>query len=688
MLSAALFAAERSAWAEEEIQTLEEVQVEAVPNKSHDLDAGQPTVVLKGDVLTQKNADTLGATLEQEQGLNNASFGPGVGQPVVRGLGGPRVQMLQDGLNTLDASQFSGDHANAVEPLLAEEIEVFKGPTSLLYGGTAIGGAVNVIDRRVPSSLPSAPLTGAFGTRYNSVLDETSSVMKVDTGQDHVALHLDGFYRQNGNMTIPGNAINDAAYAQMNGGALPQVNTRGYLGNSAGNAIGGTVGLSWVDDWGYSGASYNNRNDYYGIPPDGSKGSPKVNIAQNVSRADFKTEWLNPSDLFNKASLRFAYSDYTHYELDDGAVAATFTNQGYEGRMEIEQKAIGPLGGKFGIQTQNNQFNVVAGPGTLPVGAPPLAPLTNIQNYAGFMVERLDVDQFTTEAGVRVESSILTPQSGSDPARSYLPVSASISQFWHVDAANDLKLTLSRSQRAPQVQELYFDGYHDATNSVEIGNTNLQMETSYNIELGYALRSEDWGNLDFSLFQNQFNNYIYMYDTGSTADPNLFPYNQCPSQSSGCVPVYQYAQQNAVFRGYEVNYHVPITQQMVPGRFAVDLFSDFTRGIFTQGGDVPRMPPLRYGLQLNYDIDHYSFNSRLTRANAQDYAGENQTTTPGYILWNVAAQYHLKVEDHDVMLFARGNNLLDQTIRSSVSYLRVYAPQAGRGAEIGIQIQF
>lgn len=666
---------------------MEEVQIEAVPTKNNDPDVGQPTLTLKQDVLIQKTADTLGATLEQEQGVNNASFGPGVGQPIIRGLGGPRVQMLQDGLNVLDASQASGDHANAVEPLLADEIEVFKGPTALLYGGTAIGGAVNIIDRRVPSGLPSTPISGSFGTRYNSVMNETSSILKVDTGKDHLALHLDGFFRQNGNMTIPGYAINDAAYAQMNGGSLPQINTRGYLANTAGNAIGGTVGLSWVDDWGYSGASYNNRNDYYGIPPNGSSGAPKVNIAQNSSRADFKTEWLSPLDLFNKATLRFAYNDYTHFELEDQTVHATFTNAGYESRIEVEQKPLDLLSGRFGIQTQNNNFNVVAAPGTLPNGAPLLSPLTYIQNYAGFMVERLDYDRFSTEAGVRVEANDLTPQIKTYPSRNFLPISASISQFWHADSKNDLKLTLSRSQRAPQVQELYFDGFHDATNSIEVGNSGLNIETSYNIDLGYSLKS-DWGTLDLSLFQNWFNNYIYLNDTGLMADPQLYPYNQCPSQSDGCVPVYDYTQQNALFRGYEFNYRLPIDQQAIPGQIAVDLFSDYTRGQLIQGNNVPRMPPLRYGFQLNYELQGYNFTSRLTRANAQTYAGENQTETPGYILWNVSAQYHLKFDQQDILLFAQGNNLLDQTIRSSVSYLRVYAPQAGRGAEIGIQINF
>ena len=666
---------------------MEEVQIEAVPSKNNDPDVGQPTITLKQDVLTQKAADTLGATLEQEQGLNNASFGPGVGQPVIRGLGGPRVQMLQDGLNVLDASQLSGDHANAVEPLLADEIEVFKGPTALLYGGTAIGGAVNVIDKRVPSSLPSTPMSGSFGTRYNSVLNETSNILKVDTGKDHIALHLDGFYRQNNNMTIGGYAINDAAYAQMNGGSLPQVNTRGFLANTAGNAIGGTVGLSWVDDWGYSGASYNNRNDYYGIPPDGSTGAPKINIAQNTSRTDFKTEWLSPMDLFRKATFRFAYNNYTQTELEDGIANATYTNNGYESRVEIEQDPLESLSGRFGIQTQNNNFNVIAAPGSLPSGAPLLSPLTYIENYAGFMVERLDYDHFSTEAGIRLEANDLTPQVKSYASRSFLPISTSISQFWHADSNNDLKLTLSRSQRAPQVQELYFDGFHDATNNIEIGNTALNMETSYNVELGYSLKSE-FGNLDLSLFQNWFNDYIFLNDTGVMADPNLYPYNQCPSQSDGCVPVYRYTQENALFRGYEFNFHLPLNQAAIPGQVSVDLYSDFTRGQFRDGGNVPRMPPLRYGFQLNYDIERYNFTSRLTRAEAQNDAGENQTQTPGYILWNVSAQYHLKIEQQDILVFARGNNLLDQTIRSSVSFLRVYAPQAGRGGEIGIQINF
>lgn len=665
---------------------LEEVQVEATAEKPNALNLGQPKLMIKGDALSQKITDTLGATLEQEQGLNNASFGPGVGQPVVRGQMGPRVQVLQDGLNILDASQFSGDHANAIEPLLAEEIEVLKGPAALLYGGTAIGGAVNVIDRRVPSSIPKAGLEGAFSTRYNSVSDETASSLKLDTGGDHLALHLDGFYRQNGNLGIPGFAINDAAYRQMSGGALPEVNTRGYLANTAGNAIGGTAGFSWVDDWGYSGASYNNRNDYYGIPPDGAAGAPRVNIAQNVSRATSKTEWIKPGNLFEKATLRFAWNDYTHYELMDQAVQATYTNKGYDSRLEVEQLPLGALTGKLGFQTQNNDFNVVAAPGTLPAGAPPLAPLTTIQDYALFAVERYDYEALATEAGVRIETNLLTPQNGAYPARSFLPISASLSELWHLDSHNDLRLTLSHSQRAPQVQELYFQGFHDATNSIELGSNQLGMETSYNMDLGYVLDTE-YGKLDASLFQNWFNNYIYLFDTGRLADPELYPYNRCAA-GANCVPVYRYAQQNAVFRGYEVNYRLPLYSDPAQGKFALDLFSDYTRGQFTAGGNVPRMPPLRYGFQLNYDLDRWAFNTRLTRANAQNDAGANQTDTPGYILWNVSSQYHLEVKGYDVLLFARGNNLLDQTIRSSVSYLRVFAPQAGRGGEVGIQINF
>lgn len=672
----------------EEIETLETVEVSETSTYEQDLTNGQPTTVLKGDNLTKKLSDTLGATLGQESGVSNASFGPGVGQPVVRGQGGPRVQILQDGLSILDASQSSGDHANAIEPMLAERIEVLKGPATLLYGGTAIGGAVNVTDNRVPMSVPTHGLTGAFSTRYSSVDNESSSVLKFDSGKDNLALHLDGFYRQNGNVSIPGYAIDQNAYMQESGGVPPSVNTYGYLGNTAGNAIGGTVGASYVDNWGYAGMSYNNRNDYYGIPPDGSSGGPQVNIFQTMNRSTWKNEIISPFELFSKLTFRLAYNAYQHVELENQVTNTTFSNNGVDSRLELEHDPIGELTGTLGFQTQNNYFNVVSAPGTLPSGAPALSPYSYIQNYALFDVEKWVHDSVTYQAGVRVEEQSISPQG--EASRNFIPVSASVSALWQFEKEQNLRLAFSRSQRAPQVQELYFNGFHDATNSIEQGNANLNMETSYNLDLGYELKT-DWMKTEISLFQNWFNNYIYRYNTGILANQDVYPYNQsCNPGNTNCAlaPVYLYKQQNATFRGFEANVSFPLLASD-HGNVDMELFGDYTRGQFLAGGNVPRMPPLRYGTQLGYKLDAFDTNIRVTRANAQNYAGDNDTTTPGYVLMNLTSQYRFTSSPGiEVLVFAKANNLLNETVRNSVSFLRVIAPQPGRGGELGIQINY
>ncbi|QFY41235.1 TonB-dependent receptor [Candidatus Methylospira mobilis] len=670
-----------------EMDTLDIVQVEAPALNEVVLANGQPQTTLSGDNLKKKIADSLGSTLEQEAGMNNASFGPGVGQPIVRGQGGPRVQVLQDSLSILDASQFSGDHANAIEPVLAERIEVLRGPATLLYGGTAIGGAVNIIDNRVPMKMPDKPITGTLASRYITMSNETSNVLKLDAGKDKLALHLDGFYRRNANQTIPGYAIDQSAYQQTTGN-LPDVNTYGYVGNTSGNAIGGTAGVSYIDDWGYAGLSYNNRNDYYGIPPRGGAGDPQVNIFQTMSRYTWKNEINTPFELAKKLSLRIAYNDYTHVELDANQLNTTFTNQGFDSRLEMEHQPLGPFTGTWGLQTQNNRFNVLSAPGTLPAGAPVISPYSNIQNYALFGIEKFDTGPVSYEAGLRVEGTSINAQN--NPIRTYIPFSASASALWQVNDEHHVRLAASRSQRAPQIQELYFNGYHDASGSVELGSSNLNMETSYNLDLGYQFKS-DWAKADITLFQDWFNNYIYRYNTGVYANTNVYPYNQpCDPNDPTCAaaPVYQYNQQNATFMGFEANLTLPVVKSQY-GNVDLDLFSDFTRGRFVAGGNVPRMPPLRYGAQLGYSKDEYNMNLRLTRANAQNLAGEYDTATPGYLLLNFNAQYKVaNVGGFEFMVFAKGNNLLNQTIRNSVSFLRVWAPQPGLGGELGVQISY
>jgi iron complex outermembrane receptor protein len=262
--------------------------------------------------------------------------------------------------------------------------------------------------------------------------------------------------------------------------------------------------------------------------------------------------------------------------------------------------------------------------------------------------------------------------------------SASISALWKLDDSNNLSLAVTRSSRAPQVQELLSDGFHHATRSWERGDTSLKEETSYNLDLGYRFRS-DWMRAELDLFHNWSSDYIYQRRTGEFLDEEG---NSEHCDDSYCVPVLQSSQSDAIFKGYEAKLIFPMMENHY-GLLELTLFSDYTRGEFVNGGDVPRMPPLRYGFQLDYNLDKLSSYLRLAQADEQPYAGDFETPTDSYVLFNVGVNYQIKAyDDAKLMLFAKGNNLLNENIRNATSYLRNFAPEAGRGAEIGVRLSY
>lgn len=639
-------------------------------------ETAKPVTVLKGDDLRMKVGDTIGETLKQELGISNQSFGPGVGRVVIRGQSGPRVRILFNGIGTNDASSISPDHAVTAEPLLAERIEVLRGPATLLYGSGAIGGVVNVIDNLIPTHKPKHLLGGGVEQRYNSVSNEEATVLKLEGGQGPIAIHLDGFYRQNGNMAIGGQAIDEAA-ARATDPTLPAnlQNSHGVLPNSFGNAISGSAGASWIGDIGFAGVSINRLENNYGIPPDGT-GAEITRIDLRQNKYDFKSELDNPFSFAESLRMRLGYTDYQHTEIPNGIAGSFFANKTYEGRIELTHQPIGLLSGVVGFQAISSNFTAI----DKPTGEA-LVPHSQINNFGIFAVETFDVGAVTYQLGVRVEEASINPQDLS--SLNYTPVSASASGLWKINEQNNLSLAFTRSQRAPQVQELLTHGFHDATRSFELGNINLKKETSYNLDLGYRFKS-DWMQAEFDLFHNWASNYIYQQRNGQfvTEEGDV-----CPLDTA-CSPVVVTSQTDAIFKGFEGKLIFPLMENHY-GLIDLTLFGDYTRGQFVSGADVPRLPPLRYGLQLEYTKDKLSANLRLTRAEAQDHVGQFDTPTPGYVLLNVGAQYRVKVyHDAQLMVFAKGSNLLNQNIRNSTSYLRNFAPEPGRGAEIGIRVSY
>lgn len=670
------------AQAEDQAATELEAVVVSAPVERTVSEIAKPATVLTGEELRLKAGSTIGETLKQEPGITSQSFGPGVGQPVIRGQSGPRVRVMSNSLGVGDVSQLSPDHANGVEPVLAERIEVLRGPSTLLYGSGAIGGIVNVIDNRIPESVPEKLLSPTFEQRYNSVSDETTSNLKLEGGKTGFAYHLDGFYRDRNNLHIGGPAIAENA-ARQSDAALEGVdlqNSFGVIPNTNARSKGGTVGMSLVGDAGFAGVSINYLGNNYGIPPDGT-GGPNTRINLKQTRYDFKSELKNPVAFAEALRVRFGYIDYAHTELNGDVPATLFTNKSYESRLEVVHQPLGPLKGIMGLQTLSSDF------GAASLEQPQaLVPNSQIGSYGVFAVESFTLGPGLYELGLRGETSSVDPQRG--PKRSYAPISASASGQWKIAEANTINFAVTRSQRAPQVQELFSHGVHDATHSFEFGEPNLKTETSYNLDLGYRFQA-DWVSAELNLFQNWVNDYIFQQQTGGVFNEDLGEFQARCSSPGACFPVVKSRQADATFKGFEGNVKVPLMENRY-GVVDLTLFGDFTRGEFVAGGNVPRMPPLRYGFQLAYAHgEHWSANLRLTRGEKQDHPGANDTATNGYALLDLNLQYQVTgLKDTRILVFAMGHNLLNDNIRNSTSYLRNFAPEPGRGAEIGLRVSY
>lgn len=648
--------------------------VVSAPLPKTSAETAQPVTVLTGDELRMKAGTTIGETLSQEIGIHNSSFGPGVGQPVIRGQSGPRVRVLQNSLGNLDVSTLSPDHANSTEPILAERIEVLRGPATLLYGSGAIGGIVNIIDNRIPDQVPAQFITGAAEERFNTVSDEWSNVLKLEGGLKNFAWHLDGFYRDRNNVEIPGAAVDETAES-LDGEAA--FNTKGFIANTDARAWSGTAGFSFIGERGLVGLSANYLENNYGIPPEA--GEEKVRIDLNQARYDMKAEAYQPFPWAETLRLRLGYNDYRHTELENAIPGTRFDNEALEGRLELVHRPL--LGfldhGAIGFQALTRDFSAT--------GEEAFVPRSDINSYALFAVETVHAGAWTFEFGLRAEHQRIDPE-GFDEA-SHTPLNASASALWNITDNSLISLAFTQAQRAPEVQELFADGPHLAIGGFELGDARLEEETSHILELSF--RSDySWVKGEITFFHNWVDDYIFQANTGASFNRQTAAFETVCSVAEACLPVFQARQQDATFKGFEAELTFPLLATRY-GHTDLTLFGDYVRGKFANGGDVPRLPPLRYGLQLDYGHRAWAGHLRLTRAEAQNNPGNNESPTDGYLLLDAALNYQFKAGSYaDLLFFIKGNNLLDEEIRNAASFLRNVAPEPGRGVEFGLRASF
>ena len=660
-----------------------------------------PATVLTGDELRDKATNTIGETLSLEPGISSSSFGPGVGQPIIRGQGGPRVSVIQNGILIRDAASVSADHANATEPLLAESIEVIRGPATLLYGSGTIGGVVNVIDNRIPASAPDHTEL-ALEYRHDTVNDQNTVVGVLDTGAGGLGFHLDGSYRKSNDVRIPGEAID-----------LPdgdvEDNTDGFIANSDIEASSVAAGLSWSGDWGYVGGSASRLDDDYGIPPGAHGGHDHdeenageeghadeeqhgeeeefIRIDLEQHRYDLKSELYHPADWIEALRLHLVRNEYEHVELEGGEAGTRFVSDSWNFRGELVHHAVGRFHGAFGLDYGNRDFAAI--------GEEAFIPESNTENIALFALEDIHVDAWTFELGLRAEQQRIDPDDKALPSSTHHPWSASASALWDVGEVNTLSIGLSRAQRAPQVEELYSNVTnltsgdlveHAATGSVEIGDTDLDVETSWNVELGWRYFGR-FASAGVNLFYNRFADYIYLQNTGLLFNPGACgAVTVCgPAVTDEGTPVFTYDQQAATFRGIEVDLNFPLYIQG-DHDLNLDLFGDYVRGTLDDtDDDVPRLPPARFGTQLNYSLGIFSTYLRVFHGTEQDNPGANELSTDAWTRLDAALHWRVPTRAGEFTAYFKGNNLTDAEIRNSTSFLRNVAPEPGRGFEIGLR---
>jgi len=682
---------------------IEEIVVHGRAPDKPSLDIAQPKTELEGQALRREVSTTLGETLARQPGVNNASFGPGVGLPVIRGLSGVRVKIVEDDIGAWDASSLGPDHAGGIEPVLAERIQVVRGPAALSYGNGAIGGVVAVDTRRIPVGAPRRPFS-AFAEQRNEIVNtnrQSTSAIKLDGGADSFAVHGDAFLREQDDTSIAGDAI-DAAAITRQFGVPPQSNTRGYLANTHARAHAGAIGAAFVGEPWRVGFSHSELSNNYGIPLGGhidaghvhGPGGEKAEIAHAVridmqqTRSDFRLGWQGESRWLEGIELRAGRIDYQHRELENGARGTLFENHVTELRLELIQARFGRLSGSAGVQHIDRDFAAV--------GAEAFVPPSRQRSTGLWAIEKLEFERWRLQAGMRAERQRVEQRAPSvslggitvtHTPMQHTTYNTMFSASYAVTDELQISATASRAQRAPDIQELLALGPHLATQTFDIGDSMLKQERFDNVDAGIAWTTP-WALIDLHYFHNRAQDFIYQQNTGFffDTDEKLIRINCVKLEE--CLPVQRYRQEHARFYGYELEIK---SQAFAAGRGAVTatLFSDYVRGRLRGGQDIPRMPPLRVGFRLEYGQQSWSGDIEIIATAAQSHPGLNETPTDAALDARAGFEHHIQaITTADVTLFMRGRNLLNREIRNATSFLRNYAPEAGRSLEVGFNAAF
>ena len=668
--SVSVFAAEN-----EQATTLDTIRIKAHPLEQTSKDFAVADTVVDQKRLAQ-GAVTIGEALSGETGISSNQFGAGSSRPVIRGQDGPRIKILQNSSENIDVSTLSPDHAVTVDPALAKQVEVIRGPSTLLFGAGTVGGLVNVTDSKLPTAMPEKGYEGNATLRYNTGSDEKLATAGVTLGLgDQVALRVEGLKREANDYIAP-----DYVHEGEKERRVDNTFAKGQTVN---------VGLSWIYDRGFTGISYSNRQDQYGLPghsheyeschlhglslhcgehdhdedehddhdhDHAHEAGPWIDLKSE--RYDVRTELDEPFAGFKKLRAQASYTDYQHDEIEEDTISTRFKNKGYDGRLELVHNPLGAWEGVIGTQYGQQKLELTGEEAFL-------APNTT-KKWSVFALEHAQLNDVHVELAARVDQQKIDIDDSSKKDFDGSAFSVSGAANWEFAPNYKLSLVTSHQERLPLAQELYADGGHFATNTYELGNDQLSKEKSNNVELGFHY---DDNTFDYHVhvYHNWFDDYIYAQTLDRYKDFRLV----------------QYAQDKAKFYGAEAEAGYQISPI-----YKLSVFGDYVRGKI-DNDNAPRVPAGRLGTKLNADFDdHWSGSAEYYHVFQQDKIAAYETDSQSYNMLNLGVAYsgnYSNVSDYRVFLNA--NNLLDDQVYQHASFLSTI-PQVGRNFSVGVNFSF
>lgn len=663
-----------------------EILVSAEGLQDLDFITGQTT--LGPDDIQRNLSGQLGEVLAKVPGVSATSFTPGASRPILRGQDGERVRVLIDGLGTADVANTSADHATTIDPLTVERIEVLRGPAALLYGSQAIGGVVNVIDRRIPIAVPENGFHIDGLLAGDTASDLRSGGVSLDAGiGENFAVHIDGSYRQTDDLEIPGFQVTDALRADLLGDAQEEedegeleeaeelreaANRTGFVPNTSTETytFNGGVGVFLGES--SFGASVGYYDTFYGIAgnPEGGhhhgeeggaeeeeEGEETVSIGLEQWRFDFRGDIALGEGFFERLKLRTGYSDYTHTEFEGTEVGTVFETETIEARAELLQRGSGVIG----VQFISRDFKAV--------GEEAFVAPNETTQFGIFTAQEFDLGAVQIEAAARYENVNVDSQPLA-LERDFDLFSGAVSAVLGADDDIRYGVTLSRTERAPAGEELFANGPHIATQTFEIGDPDLEVESAWGLE---TFVRGGIGNASFSasVFYQQFDNYIFLNPTDQEEDD---------------LPVFIFEQQDAEFYGFEAELMVPFIQSD-SFTLSTDLRASYVSAEL-DNGNVPRIPPLSLLGAVVAETGPLEARAEVQYFGKQDDVAEFETETDGFTFVNASIAWRPLQNNNSLTVLLQADNIFDVEGRRHTSFTKDFLPLAGRNFKMSVRTSF